>query len=68
MIAPFCPPIFGYALMGWVLYFIAAMTHLTGAQRMARRLVELDRLDAEDAKGDTSATGDTNDTGAKARD
>ena len=59
--APFCPPIFGHALMAWVLYFIAAMTHLTGAQRMARRLVELDRLDAEDAKGDKSDEGDNSD-------
>ncbi len=48
--APFCPPIFGHALMAWVLSFIAVMTHLTGIQRMARRLGELDRLDAEDAK------------------
>ncbi len=44
--APFCPPILGHALMWWVLYFVAFMTHLTGVQRMARRLRELDELDA----------------------
>ena len=46
--APFCPPLLGHDLMWWVLYFVAFMTHLTGAQRMARRLRELGKLDAED--------------------
>ena len=53
--APFCPPIFGHELMAWVLYFIAAMTHLTGVQRITRRLRELDELDAPNAKS-TSAS------------
>jgi hypothetical protein len=36
--------------MAWVLYFIAAMTHLTGVQRITRRLKELDGLDTEEAR------------------
>jgi phosphatidylglycerophosphate synthase len=59
--APFCPLIFGHELMAWVLYFIAAMTHLTGVQRITRRLKELDRLDAAEARSvrasDSVATG-----------
>ncbi|MDG2333282.1 MAG: CDP-alcohol phosphatidyltransferase family protein [Myxococcota bacterium] len=58
--APFCPPILGHALMWWVLYFVAAMTHITGFQRIARRLGELDVLDA----GDASATA-SEDSGQK---
>lgn len=46
--APFCPLLLGHELMWWVLYFVAGMTHLTGVQRVARRLRELGRLDAED--------------------
>ena len=46
--APFCPPLLGHELMWWVLYFVAFMTHLTGGQRMARRLRELGELDAKD--------------------
>ncbi len=46
--APFCPPLLGHDLMWWVLYFVAFMTHLTGAQRMARRLRELGELDSTD--------------------
>lgn len=40
-----CPPIFGHALMFWVLWFVAGMTQITAAQRFTRRLRELRGMD-----------------------
>jgi len=58
VVAPFCPPILGHALMWWVLYFVAVMTHITGFQRMGRRLKELGALDAQDARAPEPERGD----------
>lgn len=49
--APFTPAILGHELMWWVLYFVAAMTHITGFQRIRARLAELTRLDAGGSSG-----------------
>ncbi len=40
-----CPPIFGQTLIFWVLWFVAAMTQVTAAQRFTRRLRELRAMD-----------------------
>ena len=42
---PFCPPILGYDLMFWVLWFVAVMTQVTALQRFTRRLAQLRDLD-----------------------
>jgi len=44
---PYAPEIMGHGLIFYVVWFVAIMTQVTGAQRFGRRLRQLRALDAE---------------------